>query len=154
MVQDSHRSHESDLLRIGDDLLPDIDEDLDRELRKGVTQRVMILRGTEGPAAGRKPYAQTKARITFSNERDLRQCVRLLRWSDERLRLRPEQLVLWEWSSSFREGMTISFGVNWYDKEFFETRKDVFKNPEHRGYYAMFGASADDFELEHVVLKK
>jgi hypothetical protein len=148
-----HRGYESDILRIGDDLLPDIDSGLDAILERGRSERVQILQGTEGAdPAPRTVYARTQIQITFSNERDLRQCVRLLRWSDDRLRARPDQRILWDWTSSFREGMTIFFGVNWYNREFFEARKNTFNNPEHRGYYAKFGAKPEDFIMNHVIV--
>lgn len=153
MQHQTSRGYESDVLRIGDDLLPDISPELDKLLQQGLTQRTKILDGTESAPSTKEVYANTSVKITFSNERDLRQCVRLLRWSDERLRARPDQRILWNWSTSFRLGMTISFGVRWHDKDFFEARKDVFRNTEHSGYYAMFGASADQFEIEHQVLK-
>lgn len=147
------RGYESDILRIGDDLLPDIHSDLASLLEKGRAERVQILNGTEGAnPSPRTVYARTEVKITFTNERDLRQCVRLLRWSDERLRARPDQRILWDWQRTFRDGMTISFGVNWYNQDFFEARKDAFANPEHRGYYAMFGAQARDFVMNHVIL--
>ena len=151
-VESSYEAGGSDILRIEGELLPPIDPLLDELLERGKTQRVMILAGTESPTALRKkPYATTKITITFSNERDLRECVRLLRWSDERLRARPEQLILWDWQSSHRDGMTIQFGVGWYDRSFFEKRKDAFKEPRHRSYYAAFGAKAEDFKVEHQI---
>ncbi|WP_155253307.1 hypothetical protein [Bradyrhizobium japonicum] len=147
-----NRNFEGDILRIGDDLLPDIDAQLDKLLKKGRSERVQILEGSEDPSAPpRKPYARSEVQITFNNERDLRQCVRLLRWSDERLRARPDQRILWDWQMTWREGMTIYFGVNWYNREFFEARKDAFLNPEHQSYYAMFGATADQFKIRHVI---
>jgi len=77
----------------------------------------------------------------------------MLWWSDDRLRARPEQMILWDWQRSFREGMSIYFGVAWYDKEFFERRKDVFEEPSHVAYYSMFGATPDRFKMEHQVLE-
>ena len=142
----------SDVLRISGDLIPEIDPVLDALLKRGEKERVMILSGTEHPDASRRPYAITKVEISFDNEHDLRQCVRLLRWSDDRLRARPEQLIMWNWAETFREGMNISFGVDWYDRKFFETRKDAFKEPEHAIYYAAFGAKSDDFKMSHEIL--
>src|SRR5918994_882608 len=105
-----NRGFESDISRIGDDLLPDIEPKLDKLLQQGRSTRVQILEGTEGASdAPRTIYARTEVKITFTNERDLRQCVRLLRWSDQRLRARPDQRILWDWQRTFREGMTISF---------------------------------------------
>jgi hypothetical protein len=145
-------SYEGDILRIGDDLLPEIEPKLDRLLRQGRTERVQILEGTEGANdIPRSCYARTKVKITFNNERDLRQCVRLLRWSDQRLLGRPDQRILWDWERIFKEGITISFGVNWYNKEFFDARKDAIRDQEHQDYFSIFGASANDFEVTHEI---
>jgi hypothetical protein len=145
----------NDVLNIGGDLLPEIDEELDRLLERGKRERVMLLAGTESPTARQKsPYAVSKVKISFTDEAELRTCVRLLRWSDERLRARPEQLLRWEWERTFREGMDIYFGVNWYEREFFERRKDAFTEPQHASYYAYFGATPDRFKIDHEVLGK
>lgn len=146
---------DTDILRISGDLIPEIGPKLDKLLEKGRAKRVQILEGSESPTRKRQtPYATTTVSITFDNEDDLRQCVRLLRWSDERLRKRPDQLILWDWSKTFREDMTITFGVNWYDQAFFESRKETFRNPQHRDYYSMFGANPESFRIEHVIAGK
>ncbi|RNC82362.1 MAG: hypothetical protein ED559_11450 [Phycisphaera sp.] len=137
------------MLNIAGDLVPEIDAVLDELLERGKKEKVMILAGTERPEdRGRTPYAQTKVEITFDDEEKLRTCVRLLRWSDDRLRARPDQLLHWDWNSSFREGMTIKFGVSWYTREFFESRKDAFKDESHSSYFAHFGANADDMVVK------
>lgn len=143
----------TDVLNIAGDPIPEIDAVLNELLERGKSERVMILAGTETDEnRRRKPYAVTKVEIAFDNEAALRTCVRLLRWSDDRLRARPEQLILWDWSRSYRERMTIYFGVTWYDREFFEKRKDAFKDPQHANYYSFFGAKPEDFKMQHEVL--
>lgn len=141
----------SDVMNIAGDLIPDLDPNTEALLELGKSERVMVLSGTEGGRA-RVPYAITNIRIQFDNERDLRNCVRMLRWSDDRLRQRPEQMILWDWSRTFREKMYVFFGVAWYDREFFEKRKDAFKEPAHVAYYTQFGATPERFELSHEIL--
>jgi hypothetical protein len=141
----------SDVLNIAGDLVPELDAVMNELLDRGKHERVMILAGTEG-GVGRQPYAVTEIEIEFDNERDLRNCVRMLRWSDERLRARPDQMILWDWRMTYREGMKISFGVAWYDQDFFERRKDAFREPRHVAYYSMFGATPDRFKMQHKVL--
>jgi hypothetical protein len=141
-----------DILNIGGALVPELDDETIALLERGRRERVMILAGTEA-GKGRRPYAQTEVTIHFDDESKLRTCVRMLRWSDERLRLQHlDKLLDWEWNKTFREGMTIFFGVNWYDRAFFEQRKDAFKEPTHASYYAVFGATPDGLEMRHVVL--
>lgn len=141
----------ADILNVLELEIGEIDSELNERLEKGKTERVRILDGTEGPRTGTTPYARTYVEISFDNEEDLRQCVLMLRWSDERLQARPEQLLLWEWNVSFREGMTIFFGVNWYDKAFFEKRQHAFVEPSHAAYYSVFGAKPEDFKIRHEV---
>lgn len=149
MAKKRQRHEDPDLLNIIDE---DLGPELEALLERGKTERVPILRGTELPGGRtRPPYARTFVEITFSDEDDLRRCVRLLRWSDDRLRARIDQLLLWEWNASFREGMTIYFGVNWYDAEFFERRKDAFREPSHEKFYSQFGATAEDFKMHHEI---
>lgn len=144
----------TDVLNIAGDLVPEIDAVLAELLERGKHERVMILSGTESEESRqRKPYAVTKVEISFNDEESLRTCVRMLRWSDDRLRARPNQLILWDWARSFREDMTIYFGVTWYDKEFFEQRKDAFMEPGHASYYGYFGAKPEDFRMEHEILQ-
>jgi hypothetical protein len=145
-------------MRVPDDMLDIIDaparfdDELEALLKRGKTEAVRILNGTELERRFDEPYARSSVKIAFENEASLRECVRLLRWSDERLRARPDQLMLWEWTSTIRHGMTIKFGVHWYNREFFELRKDAFREPSHAAYYQLFGATADDFAISHEVL--
>lgn len=69
-----------------------------------------------------KLVAVTFCEITFDNEKDLQKCVEALRESDERLKQRPDEWLLWDWTRTYREGMKILFGVNWYDLDFFNAR--------------------------------
>jgi hypothetical protein len=48
--------------------------------------------------------------------------------------------------------MKVFFGVAWYDRAFFERRKDAFKEPAHMSYYSTFGATPDRFKMKHKVL--
>ncbi|MFF2267386.1 hypothetical protein ACFVTZ_03920 [Cellulosimicrobium cellulans] len=141
----------SDLLNVMGDKA-DFDLDFLTLLERGKTERVQLLDGTESPGQKRQPYARTYVDIDFDDENDLRECVKLLRWSDERLRARPEQMLAWEWTVTYRDGMRISFGVNWYDRAFYEERKDAFREPGHTRFYKMFGASVDSLKMRHEVL--
>ncbi|RBY93557.1 hypothetical protein DQ237_17370 [Blastococcus sp. TF02-8] len=132
--------------------MAEFDEETLDALERGRKGRSQILDGTERPDEDRTPYARTLVDIDFDDEEDLRACVRLLRWSDERLRARPEVAILWDWNATFRDHMRISFGVNWYDQAFYEARRDAFMEPAHTRYYAMFGATTNSLKMRHEVL--
>ncbi len=130
----------------------DLDERTIALLEQGRHERVQILDGTDRPGEARTPYARTYVDIDFESEEDLQECVKLLRWSDERLRARPDLRILWSWEITFREGMRISFGVNWYNADFFHERKDAFREPSHLRFYEMFGATPEALHLRHEIL--
>jgi len=60
-------------------------------------------------------------------------CIAALRDSDERLRSRAEELMLWDWECTYFEpdpdneagGGTVLLGVAWYDTEFYEDRREA-----------------------------
>lgn len=142
----------SDILNIQGEIIPEIGHELDLLLKKGLKSKQQILSGASNKVFGdKKPYAVTHVKVDFDNEADLRKCVRLLRWSDDRL-LKIGSTINWSWDRSFREGMTIEFAVNWYDKEFFEKRKDSFADKNHLSYFNMFGKAASDLHIITEVL--
>lgn len=68
-------------------------------------ERVLLLEPKEMDRGGRKPIARTTCEITFSSEENLLRCVRALKESDEVLQKRPDEMKLWEWNKTYREGM-------------------------------------------------
>jgi len=75
-----------DILNIRGENIPDIDPELDQLLEKGKVSAQRILDGASDRRFGDTvPYAITRVEVEFEQEEDLRRCVRLLRWSDERL---------------------------------------------------------------------
>lgn len=137
----------ADVLNIQGEAIPEIDDELHALLEKGKISPQCILPGASDQMFGdRKPHARTSVSIEFDNEEDLRRCVRLLRWSDERL-LAIGSTVAWSWDLTERDGMVIRFAVNWYDKDFFEERKDAFRDRNHLSYFRMFGKSTSDMQI-------
>ncbi len=117
-------------------------------------QRIMLLDPRDGNPRAEKPVAETECEITFADEESLQKCVAALRESDEELKKRPDAMKLWEWDKTYRLGMKIIFGVIWYDKDFFDSRRDAYRSSSHVGYYKKFGASPDDFKVTHFVFGK
>jgi len=116
-------------------------------------ERILLLIPREYTGVGeRKLVARTSCEITFDDEEHLQKCVEALKESDEELSKRPDSLKLWDWGRTYREGMTIYFGVNWYDAEFFAARKEAFKTPKHAAFFLKFGATPEQFKVVHEVL--
>ena len=141
-----------DILNIQGEDIPQIDDALNALLEKGKTEKVNILPGSSNRVfVGKKPYAITEVDILFKEEKDLRNCVRLLRWSDERL-IAMGSTILWAWNESIRERMKITFAVNWYDKSFFDKRKGAVEDENHLSYFKMFGVSSSDMKINTHIL--
>lgn len=120
----------------------------------GERQRVqLLLEGEEdGRRGDKKMIAISRCSIAFDNEEDLQKCIKALEASDIALRNRPEEMMLWDWNITTRSGMVITFGVSWYDRVFYGSRKDAFQDMRHIQQYEKFGASLSDFEVTHFVL--
>jgi hypothetical protein len=84
-------------------------------------------------------------------------CIQALRESDERLRARPEELMLWDWQSTFFQadpaspdgGGTVLLGVAWYDEEFYTERRDAWFGAMHKRAYARIGVALDNITVTH-----
>ena len=97
---------------------------------------------------GKTLVAETQVEISLTSEADLENCIRELEESDRRIRElsgRPP----WDWQKVMVKGLQVRFGVAWYDRDFFETRKTAFSDPVHQRMYARFGATLDNFKVEH-----
>ena len=141
-----------DILNIQGENIPEIDSELDKLLQAGKKSAQRILDGASDKKFGdTTPYAVTDVEVNFDNEEDLRRCVRLLRWSDDRL-LAIDSSIAWAWAPSIREGMKISFAVNWYDKEFFDAKGDAVNDEKHFSYFKMFGKSPSDMKINTKIL--
>lgn len=113
----------------------------------------LLLEGGEA-RTDKSPVAVTRCSITFNNTENLKKCVEALRISDEALKARPEERKMWEWNMTVRDGMTIRFGVTWYDYEFFKARKNAFLDNKHAAQYSRFNALPKDIKAQHFVAEE
>jgi hypothetical protein len=88
----------------------------------------------------------------------LQRCVEAIRKSDEHLRNRPEEMMLWDWQSTFVEmvgnepdetGATVILGVAWYDEDFFRDKREAHLDSMHRTMYEAIGLTAGSIEVTH-----
>ncbi|MFI2076494.1 MULTISPECIES: hypothetical protein [Streptomyces] len=122
--------------------------------------RVRVLTGDDADPARRG----SKTVIAFSDCRyycpdaaTVERCVEHLRASDERLRSRPEEQMLWDWQCTYFEadtdntngGGTVILGVSWYDRAFFDDRRDAWFGAMHTRIYTEIGVPMEDVTVEH-----
>jgi hypothetical protein len=142
----------TDVLNVIQDAVKPLPKHVLDRLEQGRTSRTQILDGSQlEQHAHLTPYAYTEVTMHFTNEDDVVRCARMLQWSDERMRARTDPVILWKWKESYRHGMTMEFSVAWYSKEYFEARKDAFKDTSHAGYYGTFGLKPKDIKIKHVI---
>jgi hypothetical protein len=96
--------------------------------------------------------AITRAEVTFSNEANLKKFVDVLEASDKRLRAIPDAEVRYDWQRVLRKNLTVRFGVAWYDREFYLSRRDAYKSEFHSRMLRDFGLTPEDMRVEHIPL--
>lgn len=124
---------------------------------------VRVLEG-EGPGTPRRGTKVLFARSECSyrcRDADIATAVvEALRQSDEKLRARPEELMLWDWQSTWFEADPAStvgagwvrLGVAWYDPEFYVDRRDAYLSVMHKRIYVMLGITEEDVEVTHYLV--
>ncbi|QDQ82218.1 hypothetical protein [Paraburkholderia megapolitana] len=96
--------------------------------------------------------ALTQCEVTFENRESLDRCIVAVKESTERLNARPVEEVQYDWQSpNGIRGLTLYFGVRWFDKAFFDEHRDVYKNSMHDKLFSKFGVNAQSFKVNHFV---
>lgn len=132
--------------------IPPLDEELLALVRRGAKKKSQILDGSQlEQHLDKTVYATTHVRMRFDNEDDIIKCVRMLQWSDERMRSRADPALAWAWAEAFREGEDVYFSVLWFTKEFFDARKESYADDTHRSYLAKFGMKPKALKIEHEI---
>ncbi|PSK95639.1 hypothetical protein CLV63_11472 [Murinocardiopsis flavida] len=122
--------------------------------------RVRVLVGEDGDDERRgdkKAIAFSDCRYYCPDEATVRRVIESLRDSDERLRARPEETMLWDWQNTYWEaesdnpngGGTVLLGVAWYDEEFYTDRKDAWLGTMHTRIYQKLGVPMEDVTVTH-----
>lgn len=99
-----------------------------------------------------KRVAITRAELTFKNEDGLIKFMQVLKDSDDRLSRIPDSEVMYDWQAATLKGLTIRFGVAWYDREFYKEKKDAYLTQLHANLFKQFGVDVKDMRIEHIPL--
>ncbi len=130
------------------------------ESTEGMVTRVRVLVGSDAdPArlAGKVPIAKSDCSYYCPDAVTAERCIEALRESDERLRARPEEQMLWDWESTYWEaepgnpngGGTVILGVAWFDQAFFDDRRDAWFGAMHTRIYQGLGIPLDNVTVTH-----
>lgn len=129
-------------------------------LEADAVTRVRVLSGEDTDAARRgdkHAVARSECSYYCPDEATARRCISALEESDKRLRERPEELMLWDWQATYFEaeqdnpngGGTVILGVAWYDREFFDDRRDAWFGRMHQRIYQDLGIPLENITVEH-----
>jgi hypothetical protein len=122
--------------------------------------RVRVLIGEDADAArrgGKKMAAFSQCSYYCPDERTAVATIEALRESDERLRNRPEELMLWDWQCTYWEadpsnahgGGWVLLGVAWYDEAFYNDRRGAWFGAMHTRIYQEIGVPMEAIEVTH-----
>jgi hypothetical protein len=113
-------------------------------------ERDLIVSGYDfGTRNSRKPVVVSKCSFVLKSTDYIPACEEALIQFERILRERPDNEIKYEWANVCRCHLTITFDVYWYDKEFFEKRKNAYRVGPHAFAFQRFGATADDFLIVH-----
>ena len=110
-----------------------------------------------GRRGGKQLIAKSECRFACPDKITLDKCVEQIRISDEHLRSRPEDMILWDWQSTYVEvdedssngSGTVVLGVAWYNQEFFDERRNSYANPSHLAKYLDIGLPPGAITVSH-----
>ncbi|MEO7195009.1 MAG: hypothetical protein ABIZ05_09320 [Pseudonocardiaceae bacterium] len=130
------------------------------ESTEGMVTRVRVLTGSDADPvrlAGKVPIAKSDCTYYCPDAATAERCIAALRKSDERLRTRPEEQMLWDWECTYFEaepgnphgGGTVVLGVAWFDQAFFEDRCDAWCGAIHTHFYQQIGIPLEAVTVTH-----
>ena len=132
---------------------------------QGAVTRVRVLTGEDVDAArrnGKTPIARSECVYYCPDAATAERCIQSLRESDERLRSRPEEQMLWDWESTYWEaeadnpngGGSVLLGVAWYEQAFFDDRRGAWFGAMHQRIYKDLGIPMENITVTHWTLLK
>jgi hypothetical protein len=122
------------------------------------TYRYLALVGEDRDVARRgekRLIAVSRCRFDCDDDERLDRCVAAIRRSDEHLRNRPEEMMLWDWQSTYVEvnpddgTSCVLLGVAWYDKGFYDAKRDAYMDGLHARLYDAIGIQLDSITVSH-----
>lgn len=109
-----------------------------------------------GEEDGRRPPDKIAKAITFvhlalSTKEDIVRCLKDLDFSNQNLITHRPRLDFDRRRIRLSNNQ-IRFSIAWYDIEFFQEKKDSWKNNTHHSIFKSFNVRLEDFIVEHIIL--
>lgn len=123
--------------------------------------RIRVIVGESddpGRRGDKTVIAFSDCRYFCPDEETLVRCVEHIKASDERLRSRPQEQMLWDWDTTWMQyndpddpskGGIVFLGVAWYDRDFFDDRKDAWFGRMHTREYQEIGVPLEEVTVQH-----
>lgn len=112
--------------------------------------RKLIVRGGDFRArTSARVVAVSRCDFTLRARKYIEPCERAFVEFEEILRSRDDRDIKYEWENVVREGLHVTFDVNWFDLEFFQDRKLAYRVGPHPLALQRFGAVPDDLVVRH-----
>jgi hypothetical protein len=128
--------------------------------KKPVTRIRVLIGESDDPTrrGDKKVVAWSDCRYYCPDRATLEKCIEHLKDSDERLRARPEDQMLWDWDTTWMQydepgnpnsGGMIFLGVAWYDRAFFDDRSGAWFGAMHTRLYKTIGVPLEQITVQH-----
>lgn len=113
----------------------------------------LLLFGTEdGRALSKMTVKLSAVSFMVPTAKDFDACIETLRQFAVVLRGREANDVRYGWDKVFvnRKRRLVTFKILWYDRAFFEARKQAYKSKMHSDVLRRFNVSVDDLNVTHL----
>lgn len=105
--------------------------------------------GSFGERTRTNPVAISRCSVEVADDEAAERCVTALIQFERYLRKRPDDAKFYEWANIRRKGHRFDFDIYWYDRRFFEERKEAYKVGAHALAFQRFGTTPSDFSVRH-----
>jgi len=122
------------------DQSPDVEEYNSKLIERG---------GSFGARTRTNPVAISRCSVEVADHEAAERCVTALIQFERYLRKRPDDATFYEWANIRRRGNRFDFDIYWYDRRFFEERKEAYKVGAHALAFQRFGTTPSDFSVQH-----
>lgn len=119
-----------------------------------MTRKLIVRGGDFRRRTGVSVIVVTRCSLQLRSSAYVDSCEQAFIQFEKILRDRKDHEIKYEWENVYRQGLRVTFNVNWYDKVFFEDRKNAYLVGPHAFVFQRFGAVANDFKIRHQSVRR